>query len=97
MAAALGLAALLGIAAAHAQSYPSKPITIVVPFGPGSGSDTITRIIGQRLGVALRQSVIVENKPGANGAIAAMYVARAAPDGYTLFMTPTRRIRPRRS
>jgi tripartite-type tricarboxylate transporter receptor subunit TctC len=79
-------ATLLGVAA-NAQTYPSKPITIIVPFGPGSATDTITRIVSQHLGVALGQSIVVENKPGANGAIAAAYVARSAPDGYTLFMS----------
>ena len=73
--------------AANAKSYPTKPITIIVPFGPGSGTDIITRIIGQRLGAVFNQSVIVENKPGANGTIAANLVARAAPDGYMLFMS----------
>jgi tripartite-type tricarboxylate transporter receptor subunit TctC len=79
---ALSLAAVT----ANAQSYPSKPITFVVPFGPGSGSDLIGRIIGQRLGAVLGQSVIIENKPGANGAIAAVQVARSMPDGYTIFL-----------
>jgi tripartite-type tricarboxylate transporter receptor subunit TctC len=74
-------------AAAHAQSYPTKPITIVTAFGPGSASDTITRVVAQPLGAALKQSVIVEARPGANGAISAMYVARAPADGYTLLMT----------
>ena len=73
--------------AAHAQDYPSKPITIIVPFGPGSATDTISRVVGVKLGEALKQSVVVENRPGANGAIAGAYVARAAPDGYTLFMS----------
>src|SRR3954462_12802636 len=82
MAGALSLLAV----AANAQNYPSKPITFVVPFGPGSGSDLIARIIGQRLTAVLGQSVIVENKPGANSAIAAMQVARSAPDGYTIFL-----------
>ncbi len=72
--------------AANAQSYPTKPISFVVPFGPGSGSDIIARIIGQRLGAVFGQSVIIENKPGANGAIAAVQVARSAPDGYTIFL-----------
>ena len=67
--------------------YPNKPITIIVPFGPGSTTDTISRVIAQHLGQALKQSVVVENQPGANGAIAAVYVARAAPDGYTLLMS----------
>jgi len=82
------LAALLVFAAtaASAQPYPSKPITIVVPFAPGSGTDSITRIIAQYLQSALGQSVIVENKVGASGVLAATYVARAAPDGYTLLM-----------
>src|SRR6185369_16588021 len=82
--AVLGMA-LIGTAAS-AQGFPNKPITFVVPFGPGSGSDLIGRIIGQRLGTALGQSVIVENKPGANGAIAAVQVARSAPDGTTIFL-----------
>ena len=83
--AALGLA--LAAIPAQAQPYPSKPITVVVPFGPGSGTDLITRIIAQRIATALNQSVIVENKAGANGTIAANFVARAEPDGYTLFMS----------
>src|SRR5215217_2388800 len=71
---------------ANADTFPSKPITFVVPFAPGSGTDTITRLIGQHLGAALGQSVVVENKAGANGVIAATFVARAAPDGHTLLM-----------
>jgi tripartite-type tricarboxylate transporter receptor subunit TctC len=67
--------------------YPSKPVTLIVPFGPGSTTDTISRIIAQHLGNALNQSIVIENKAGANGAIAAAYVARAAPDGYTLLMS----------
>ena len=74
------------VAGAHAQTYPSKQITIVVPFAPGSGTDSITRIIAQYLQVALGQSVVVENKVGASGVLAATFVARAAPDGYTLLM-----------
>src|SRR3954465_6916284 len=82
---ALAAFALTG-APAQAQTYPAKPITIVVPFAPGSGTDTVTRLVGQHLGAALNQGVVVENKAGANGAIAAAFVARAAPDGYTLLM-----------
>jgi tripartite-type tricarboxylate transporter receptor subunit TctC len=80
-----GALALL-VVAANAQSYPSKPTSFVVPFGPGSGSDIIARIIGQRLGVVLGQSVIIENKSGGNGAIAAVQVARSVPDGYTILL-----------
>jgi tripartite-type tricarboxylate transporter receptor subunit TctC len=79
--------ALLFGVSAHANTYPSKPITIIVPFGPGSATDTISRVVAQHLGAALKQSVVVEDRPGANGALAALYVARSAPDGYTLFMS----------
>jgi tripartite-type tricarboxylate transporter receptor subunit TctC len=72
--------------ALHAENYPSKPITLVAVFGPGSASDTICRVIAQPLSAALNESVIVENRPGANGALAAQYVARSEPDGYTLLM-----------
>src|SRR5437762_6072039 len=70
----------------RAENYPSKPITLVAVFGPGSASDTICRVIAQPLSAALKETVIVENRPGANGALAALYVARAAPDGATLLM-----------
>ena len=69
-----------------ADNYPSKPITLVAVFGPGSASDTICRVIAQPLSVALNESVIVESRPGANGALAALYVARSASDGHTLLM-----------
>src|ERR1700730_11315247 len=77
--------AVLG-SAARAYEYPNKPVTLVAVFGPGSARDTICRVIAQPLSVALKESVIVENRPGANGALAAFYVARSAPDGYTLLM-----------
>ena len=72
--------------ALHADDYPTRPITLVAIFGPGSASDTICRLVGERLGEALKTTVVVENRAGANGALAAMYVARAAPDGYTLML-----------
>jgi len=73
--------------AAHAQTYPEKPIRLVVPFTPGSGTDTVARLLAEPLGAALEQSVIVENKPGGNGTIAAGNVARAEKDGYTILVT----------
>jgi tripartite-type tricarboxylate transporter receptor subunit TctC len=87
MLAAIGLCVAANLAQAQTDPYPSKPITIIVPFGPGSGTDTVTRVIAQPLGVALKQTIVIENKPGANGTIAATQVARAAPDGYTLLMS----------
>ena len=72
--------------ALRAQNYPTKPITLVSVVGPGSASDTICRVLAQPLGIALKETVIVEDRPGANGALAALYVARAAPDGHTLLM-----------
>jgi tripartite-type tricarboxylate transporter receptor subunit TctC len=83
--AALAAAVLAGAAAA--QDYPSRAITLVVPFAVGSGIDPTARIIGDALSRALKQPVVLDHKPGANGAIAASAVARAAPDGYTIFMT----------
>jgi tripartite-type tricarboxylate transporter receptor subunit TctC len=71
-------------AAAQAQSWPAKPITWVVPFAPGGSTDVVARAIGQHLGAALKQPVVVDNKPGAGGTIAVGGVAKAAPDGYTL-------------
>jgi tripartite-type tricarboxylate transporter receptor subunit TctC len=74
--------------AASAQApYPNHNITLVLPFAAGSGTDTTTRLIGKELGVALGVSTVIDNKAGANGSIAASYVARSAPDGYTLFVT----------
>ena len=72
--------------AAAADTWPSRPITIVVPFAPGSGTDSITRIVAQYLQAGLGQNIVVENKVGASGIIAASTAARAAPDGYTLLM-----------
>jgi len=84
---ALPLALALISGTAFAQTYPTRTITLVLPFAAGSGTDTTTRIISQHLGIALGVGIVIDNKPGANGMIAATYVARAAPDGYTLFVT----------
>lgn len=71
----------------YSQAYPSRPVKLVVPFPAGSATDQIARVIGRELQESLGQPFVVENKPGAQGAIAATEVARAAPDGYTLMVT----------
>lgn len=71
----------------NAQSYPSKPVKLVVPFPAGSATDQVARVVGQELQAALGQPFVVDNKPGAQGTIAAEGVARSAPDGHTLMVT----------
>src|SRR5688572_31579845 len=73
--------------AAAAQTYPNKPIRIIVPYAAGGTSDIIARQIGPKLTDAWGQPIIVENKPGANGNVGADFVAKSAPDGYTLLLT----------
>ncbi|HTK00467.1 MAG TPA: tripartite tricarboxylate transporter substrate binding protein [Bordetella sp.] len=85
-------AALLFPLAASAQTYPDKPIHLIVPFPPGGVADIIARPIAEKLTTALGQSVIVENRGGATGTIGASYVARSAPDGYTLLLGTTNEI-----
>src|ERR1700745_2174056 len=82
-----GVALLLALGGAHAQAqdkYPSKPIRVVVPFGPGSATDIVMRIVGEQMRPILRQPIVIENKPGAFGIIAIEDMARSRPDGYTL-------------
>src|SRR5205823_14328271 len=74
---------------ATAQDYPSKPIRIIVGYAAGGGNDLIVRVMAPRLSEGLGQPVIIENKPGAQAIIATEYVAKAAPDGYTILMGPT--------
>ena len=78
------LAAVSVIAPASAQTFPNKPLKIVVGFPPGGGSDLMARIVAEKMSVIFKQPVIVDNKPGAGSTIAATFVSRAAPDGYTI-------------
>src|SRR5882757_3366669 len=81
-----GMAMVLALPVA-AQDYPTKPIRIVVPFGPGTATDIVARTVGAQLSSRTGQPVVIENKPGAEGQIGAQAAATAAPDGYTLFVT----------
>ncbi len=75
-----------GVANAQAQAFPNKPIRFVIPFAAGSASDTIGRVFGEKITAALGQPVVIETRPGANGTIAALTVAKAPADGYTLLL-----------
>ena len=84
----LGLVLLAMTAPGHAQDYPARPIKIMVGFPAGGGVDTSARVVGQEMSKGLGQAVVIENKPGAAGTLGAAEVARSAPDGYTLMVTP---------
>lgn len=81
---ALAMSSAAPLGAASAQDYPAKPITMVVPFGAGSGGDTTARILAEGMAAKLGQPIVIENKPGASGVIGAQAVQHAAPDGYTI-------------
>ena len=84
---AVAVLCALGAPLTHAQEpWPSKPITIVVPYAPGGSNDNFARFLGKGLGTALKQPVIVDNKPGASGNLGTAFVAKAPPDGYTLLV-----------
>ncbi|TMJ21396.1 MAG: tripartite tricarboxylate transporter substrate binding protein, partial [Alphaproteobacteria bacterium] len=77
---------LLVVPTVFAQTYPSRQITVVVPFAPGGPADFLGRLIGQKMSEDLGQQVVIDNRPGANTIIGAQAVAKASPDGYTLLM-----------
>ena len=84
---------LFGVQVAAAQSYPSRPVRLIAPSSPGSGVDIVARIVGQKLSENLKQQVVIDNRAGAGANLGAEIAARAAPDGYTLFMgTPAHAI-----
>jgi tripartite-type tricarboxylate transporter receptor subunit TctC len=85
--AALGLAAIAGTPAAAQSDYPNRPIQLVVPYGPGGVADVGMRILAEKLSIRLKQNVVIENRPGAGGIVAAKAVATGAPDGYNILMT----------
>jgi tripartite-type tricarboxylate transporter receptor subunit TctC len=86
----VALALALGAAGtASAQGYPNKPVRLIVPFAPGGFTDVVARILGQKLSVAMGQQFVIENKAGAGSTIGTDFVAKAAPDGYTLVMIST--------
>ena len=87
--ASAGVALLFLAAAAFAETFPSKPVRIVVPFPPGGGADTLARILEPKLAGIWAQPIVVENRPGASGHIGADFVAKSAPDGTTLLMSST--------
>jgi tripartite-type tricarboxylate transporter receptor subunit TctC len=84
--AALGLAAALGATGARADVYPSRPIRLIIPFGAGGITDVAGRLVGQHLGEELKQQVVIDNRPGAGGALAAQALAQSPADGYTLLL-----------
>jgi tripartite-type tricarboxylate transporter receptor subunit TctC len=77
------------IGTAPAQDYPSRPITLVVPYAAGGGNDVMARIVGEKMSRTLGQQIVIENRPGAGGALATRQVAKASPDGYTLVIGGT--------
>ena len=89
MVAALALAAIAPITPAHAQAdtFPNRPIKLIVPFPPGGGADLTARTLAQKMGESMGQPIVVDNRPGANGSLGTDAVAKSAPDGYTILLT----------
>ncbi|HEY4250421.1 MAG TPA: tripartite tricarboxylate transporter substrate binding protein [Roseomonas sp.] len=84
---ALGAAPAIGMAQAQTPDYPNRPLRVVVPYAPGGGVDVTARLVSQPMAADLRQQLVIDNRTGANTAIGAEYVARARPDGYTIFVS----------
>jgi tripartite-type tricarboxylate transporter receptor subunit TctC len=82
----LAMAAFAATATAHAGAWPERPITLIVPFAAGGSTDVAARLLAEKLGAELGQTIIVENRPGAGSNLGAAYVAKSAPDGYTLLL-----------
>ena len=85
----LALVILFCYTSANSQNYPDKSIKVVVPFSPGAGTDTIARIVGNKFAELIGQPIVIENRPGAGGAIGTELVSKATPDGYSLLFTPS--------
>jgi tripartite-type tricarboxylate transporter receptor subunit TctC len=83
------IAAAVALGAAHAQDFPNRPITLVVPYAAGGGNDVMARIVGEKMSKTLGQQIVIDNRPGAGGALATRQVAKATPDGYTLVIGGT--------
>lgn len=89
---ALAILAVLAGSLVHAQDYPNKPINIIVPLPPGGSNDVLARLLSQKMSEAFGQAVVVTNKPGAAGNIATDFVAKSAPDGYTIAIAPNQTV-----
>ncbi len=85
----IGLLLAVWLSSAQAQTYPARPVKVIVPFAPGGFTDVVARILGQKLSVAMGQQFVIENKAGAGSTIGTDFVAKAPPDGYTLVMVST--------
>src|SRR5436190_4363566 len=84
-----GVLLFCGFSCAHAQSYPARPIRMIVPFPPAGATDILARVVSQKLSEALKQQVVVDNRAGAGGTIGSRIAADAQPDGYTILMGTT--------
>jgi len=89
MSAAIAALVVLPAPRAEAQTYPAKPIRMIVPFAPGGPNDVIGRVVAQKVSELIGQPVVVENRPGAGGAVGTAVVGTAAPDGYTILISGT--------